>query len=353
MIDDPNNNSDGEEAELLSDLVSAVEEIERDGFLDASTVVVDSGSRQDIEHWPEYFRGGIMAYDGEKPGDPIDPPDVYIAGQADEQHVLGEATYSLNMPSDEEAQVGGSAPPRPTIEDLADARDADEEAYREIVQPVTIVPASAYKARLGGTTAIAFGQDPQAVVRWDGMITESLPVSLVVAPIGSLDPSRASPRAFIRLRIGTRGGTVAVDIDLGQGWQLTVPTASMYVDVGIDPSSASSSQSIMVSGSIGFYTVVRTAPLTFTSYIDSLGSMGASTKTRPPFASTLNFMRADISAQYLIEFKSLSGTIGTYVLPASVNLDAPIVLPNDVYSVTVTNQGGGTDNSRVIWGLSL
>lgn len=338
----------------IAELESKIEQVEKDGFANAKDVIVDNGVTQEFAPWPQLWRQGEMAYDCDPPDSPFGPPDEIIMGS---DRVASAAAavvdYQFAPEIEEETPTGGSAPPRPTLEQFAEARDQDEEAYRDLVQPVSIVPESAYRGMMGRRVTVDPKKDPQEAVRWVGRTTEALPVSLAISPVMApiLYATASAPRAYASIQFGTRGGTNTVEIDIGTGFQVTLPCSVIYVSIGVDAGAVISP--FDMSASLGFYQIVRSTPLIRTSYIDSLAASGTIQKVRPRFAAQLSFDRVDNSAQYEIDFQNGPTVLYSVIIPAGARLQAPVTLSNDVTQVTVTNQGMNTDNSRIMWGLAI
>lgn len=216
-----------------------------------------------------------------------------------------------------------------------------------------INPASAVTGILGGQRTVAPGQDPLDVVWWTGADEEACPISIMAYP---LDIALAASgdngvRPFVNIDFGTRDGRATVTVDVGRGIQLTVPGSTAFVRVGLDPGSEISYR---IAASIGFYTIVRTTPLTRTLYIDDLAGSGSQALARPAFASGLLFERSAPASQWLLEFVDGSGAVVySRILQANAYFDTPIQLSNDIVSVTATNQSGSSGSARAIFVLAL
>lgn len=224
---------------------------------------------------------------------------------------------------------------------------------------VSLAPASWDRGVLGG---IATAQpnptstlpgDLNQVVFWPGDDRESGPVTITLAPKPGVFQSPTTSllpvsRSVARVNWGTKNGQFTADVDVGNGIEFSIEAASVYVSVYQDAGSTIS-QNLMAS--IGFYSATRTCTATRTAYLSIL-SGATENVIRPNFATTIiGFERYDSTAQYVLDMLDINGTlIGQRVVPPSAYLITPIVLPNDCYSIDVTNNGSLGD-SRLIFGL--
>lgn len=251
-----------------------------------------------------------------------------------------------------------------------------EKAEQDAKSPqVSINPASWDRGSLGGIAAaqpnlIGFSgptpiPDPTApgqlntIVFWPGDDRESCPVTITLSPlIGSVVEGApvvavtdTVERPVARIRWGTKNGQFTADVDVGTGVEFCVEAASVYVSAYMDKGST---VPMNLMASIGFYAAARLSPATRTVYIDNLGVGDVERIVRPNFATAITgFERPDATDQYVITMYTINGTtiIGQRVIAPSNYLDTPLVLPNDCYYVDVTNNGGGTSSSRIIFGL--
>ena len=341
-----------------------------DGFAPGQILLQDNGAWVDIvdahnESGPlETDEDPFLQFATDDQGVPGDRPEAEASAafetadglessraSADDE-VLGDDEFAQRMKLEEAAATvsgGNDLAQMVGVEEAQKQKAISEAPYRRINPP------SAYQALLGGTGVVFVGQDPQQVIFWQGENVEALPVSIMLWPQTLTSAGGVSVRPFARIDFGTRDGRVRVDVDLGTGTQLCVPASTVYVSVGVEVAAGvTGTISSRLSASIGFYPIVRTAPITRTSYLDSIAAAATQTITRPAFAnSIIGFERLDTTAQYTILFNANLVNVSRHIIAANTYLTAPIYLSNDITEVVVTNNGGGTDQARLVWGLAL
>lgn len=235
---------------------------------------------------------------------------------------------------------------------------------------VRINPVSALHGNLGGQQLVTTGENPVEVANWGGEDSEVLPVTITLAPqqqfsttfnVSSIDPSppgMAAARPYGIVQFGSRGALVKAEIDIALGTQFTVNASTVIVQVGMD-SDSGTAISMKLSGMLGFYPIMRTAPLTRTRYIEGVATNAVEYVTVPPFSKTVTFMWSPASPAptvgvlfYDSNFNALTVT-GAATLTASQNGTATFVLPNDVVFVGMSATTNPIVQARAIFGLTL
>ncbi len=278
-------------------------------------------------------------------------------------------------------------------EDIEDLFASSPPSEKEYVVPVQITPASAspeatlfgqqvliqygasgnssgsYAASGGALSGAVVPVSEAQVCRWEGRITESMPVTVSVNPLTSLSGSDYPPktgiinksyRNFFRVRWGSGRGQLCKAIgDVGQGVQFTVACSSLYVDIGQEaPYNVAgwTAGSVWLNASMAFFSSSRVSKVFRTIYVDRLAQDESVSVIIPEFATTLEAINTTTLSNFSIAIKtaSLPGrTLVTVSNSATQVLSNAIVLPSEAYLVTVLNNGVATADLSLVFGLSL
>jgi hypothetical protein len=238
-------------------------------------------------------------------------------------------------------------------------RHEDWKSKDTIANFVRINPTSVLKGVLGNQVQVTSGQQIKEVCRWAGDDAETVPVTILVAPVQQqlFSGPTSTSRPFAIITWGSKGFSVKAKVDIGQGFQLTLNASSVVVQVGLEASTKFPTPiSQFFTGMLSFYPPTRVLPVTCTVYIDDLvggGVVGQSVLV-PAFAKNVIAWREDESKSLTLDFQD-SNTHDTYIhtIPANTIMDDPIGLSNDTYSVIVEATGGAQSSVRLIYGLSL
>ena len=249
-----------------------------------------------------------------------------------------------------------------------------------------------------GITTVQEGQ----VIRWDGReFEESIPVTLTFAspgcvfPIVNYTPGTSNStvptytpfagatyrgfditlyptnalaifRPFGHLIWGTSKGVPnEIYFDIGTGIQFTIVAAFVYCNVGMSYKTnlkdsldrATVPGSMMLSGSMGFYTTNRNTPLTLTIANIAIGRLIAI----PPFARTIEAFYTTNPSIWKIIFQNNLGDFMGY-LDLKVLASRSIPIPNEAISISTnpwpnlipTNPAQfDADNGRCVFGLGI
>lgn len=276
------------------------------------------------------------------------------------------------------------------LQQLQDARE------RDIAIPVQITPASvrpgivlagsevliqyggnnpSISSSLAGQIGLVSGT-PAAVqegslLRWEGRgEQEAIPLTLFAFPAvrgqGATYPSATnaastnySYRPFMRITWGTsRGAPFEAVVDVGRGIQVTLAAAYIYANAGMDvPRSTDVAGSMVVSGSLNYYSAARQAPAMRTIYIDDLANTSTSAQFNiPAFATGLLPIQVSeaTTGACTIRWYDVAGRVlyRSQLLTPGAQV-APIPVANDAYSFDLTNDGSASANFRCMFQLSL
>lgn len=226
-------------------------------------------------------------------------------------------------------------------------------------------------ACLGQTVSVTSGGQEQDCCWWTAEDEDSctIVINLWNAGAGAFGgggtkwPSATNPssvnysyRPYAVIIFGTDGGAARVVVDIGTGCQVRVAASSVYVKIGMDAAPAGTAAGTMQLGAaIAFRNASHGMPITKTLYIDSLANAGTSTVVVPLFAKLLlPLQRSDLAGAVNLDFKDAAGTIlYSRALTATQVMTESEPLANDVYQITVTNNGPDTSTYRLVFGLSL
>ena len=295
--------------------------------------------RYDIVESP----GGIEVYDTD-----------FMSELAESGGLIDDELFKLGRQS----EAAAFRPDGMQADGLEQAVQIDEFKRQEAVKlaPYSrVVPESCRRGLLGGQAEISDPNKlPERVVFWVGLDEEAYPVSVAFAPVPLIPadpPSGTIIRPFARVEFGTHNGKFVVDIDVGRGKQITIPGSTVAVSVGLDPTS---NTAYRMAASIGYFTVVRTEPLTRTLYVDDSTAGNTTTLVVPNFASSIWFERAPITPQVRLDFLDANGdTAYTRIIASNGFQNDPIRIAGDIKSIVVTNQGIVAMDGRAIFGLSI
>lgn len=380
-----------DEDELLGSLPPVDGEDPR--FADANHGVdlVDNGAFVEIEQLPDDFRNyveveqnpflpGVTDNDG-RPGfrpfversnefsteeglqqSGTETEDYLNTADRDQEDAKGEDDFDVKLRHREEAAVGDDGRPVGDLLMLAGAQQAAQHEASTAAPFTNINPPSAFRALLGGSKDAPAGRGEFQVVNWVGDDSEAKPVTVAwssLGIVGQIDPLGIiiDARPIVRIKWGTRDALHSVDIDVGNGGQLTIVASVVYVDL-INADANNNNTIFRLLASVGYYTAVRTAPLILSSFVN-IPAGGTVSVKRPPFASRLySFERNNTADGYTLGFQPLATLTPpqyTYVIAGGAHLTLPIVLADNIDHVDVTNGGAGPGGSVAIlmWELCL
>ena len=154
-----------------------------------------------------------------------------------------------------------------------------------------------------------------------------------------------------------------VVVDVGKGVTFTVTASRATVDVGLELSSGGTVGAMLLGGSLGFYTVSRTTPMSRTIYVSFAGSNVKANNTQsyiiPASAKRLLPVQRTFSGN-AVASPSGGSTVAVVPTPVPIQLDffdnqsnlifslyggdtvysfmsGPLDLPNDAYKFTISN----------------
>ena len=303
-------------------------------LLDDPTYLLDDGAFRSIE---DAERGG-------------DSDSAFVTDFEHEQELIEASHY---LPSGQPLQSD--------LDQATLRRELQRREERREAPPVSIVPVSFDRGVLGANVAVVPGNPTtiagplSQLVHWPGDDRECIPVSVFVQPSPPFPTASGSQplRLVANCQFGNHGGKFSFDCDVGTGTAFTLNCSSIYVSVGMEASSSRPSWDVF--GSLGFYAINRTRPLTRTAYIEDLAPETTTTLVRPNFANTVEFIgRSDRAVQVTLNFQDLAGnTVVQRHLTASQYGDY-IPMSNDTYLINVTNDSTTvTLDLRIIFGLGF
>lgn len=252
------------------------------------------------------------------------------------------------------------------------------EAERDAWKRMSIAPESwDSDATLGRTATIKWNPSDQeridgvkqseTVAFWQGHKREaqaiSVDVNLVTPYVPPTSPGAlatpGSARPYAIIEYGSDGNTNQVKIDACFGRRFTVLGNYVSVVMGMDPpATGRSSVTMTVGASLGTFAAPSQAPVTLTSYIDSLANGSQSDYIQRPTRAVqvLPILTDAIAGNIRLDLFDVDGSvapIATLIYPVGTMGISPIAIPNDVGYARIMNQTGQASNFRLIWQLSL
>jgi len=230
-----------------------------------------------------------------------------------------------------------------------------------------INPPSALHGTLGGqqqltVRIVGANQQPNTaqVALWGGVDAETIPVTVVLAPVGFLESPILFPapiRPYAIVQFGTRGFLVKAEVDICQGVQFTLGASEVSLQVALEdvPNIYASFPTIPLAGMLSFYTTQKNTQITRTKYIDNLGATSDTGSILvPPFARNVTFWRDPVTSPIRLDFRGSDGvTLYSKIIAASTELVDPVPLSGDVAAIDVLTTGAGINFGRLIFGLSF
>lgn len=240
-----------------------------------------------------------------------------------------------------------------------------------------INPPSSLQGILGNQQTVMSGQK-LTVANWAASAdAETLPVTIVVAPVGALP--RDTDIAYAIIQFGTHGMSVLVEVDISYGTQLTVGASAVSVQVCLpaprqanvpEGISAGPMLSRVLAGMMSFYPANRTAQLTRTYnmtanqagntflFFDNNG-LANTFSVPPPFARRATVYFGDVhgTATYAITVLSDSGPLFpeyVEVIAANSTKSSTFDIPGNCTSIeVVATAGSATGVGYIVYELSV
>jgi hypothetical protein len=211
---------------------------------------------------------------------------------------------------------------------------------------------------LGGQQQVTPGNNAQ-VAMWGGADAETLPVTVIFAPVQQVNTFFGAPgvnalRPYGIIQFGTRGFLTKAEVDIGRGCQFTVNASQVSLQVGLEGpapgETPAPNTSMLLSGMLSFYTTTHRPPVTRTIarpfYPDS--STPSEIFFIPPFARGVMLLANTPTSGpafpaffQLVFYSSNQNQLGNYIYAGSVAGAPPwptgfIPLPNDAVAMTVS-----------------
>lgn len=334
--------------------------------------VLDDGASQqiadygpvDAEEMPAGYEGQIEI---ERPRDA--PDEVMGLAEGAHEQIRGRTQEVFRDDLTEHLRQMAIATIGPRGERLDDFDSAynmagrEVQALREIAPWTRHTPPSVMSALLGKQVAVKNDGVRVPCARWEGENAESQAVTVTVGPIealvGDLGPTLI-PTAH--LRWGTRDFSVSADVDIGQGFQLTLNCSSIYLDLSSPLVAGDPAATLQMTGMLSFQPCVRTSPMTKTEIFTLSNGTTSSRLNIPKFAKRIiGFVREDATQVHSIYLhRYSSGVVWTYVQAAAATgsetkttLPDPIVIPGDIGKYSVRNDGGAGTTCKIVFELAL
>lgn len=222
-------------------------------------------------------------------------------------------------------------------------------------------PVSILAGQIGNQQAVSVGQSPQQVAFWGGDDAETMPITVVFAPVNpNITPDiglggNAPIRPFGRVRFGTRGFLVEALVDIANGVEFTVAGSQCTLEVGLDDTSnlGTIPDPVPMAGMLSFRQVEKPLPITRTVFFDNPGGAATSGILRiPSFARDLTVYRFPYTAGFTIAFLDSTFTqVYQHVVAASTEME-PIRLTTDIVGVELGG-AAAVQSARLAFGLAF
>lgn len=260
---------------------------------------------------------------------------------------------------------------QPTSDELANKarlRSLKHDALSQSAAFSRIQPTSVLKGITGnivdviGATTVPTGapstiNTPQ-VAFWPGEDEETLPVTIMFTPAQDITfpASAADPalRPYGVIQFGSHGVPARLEVDIGLGVQLTVGASQVTLSVGLD-SIVGVTPQMRLGGTISFYPIVRTLPVTRTRYADAPNAIAGASLffSVPSFSGNVVFLPLAPANGYAIDFFDSSNTL-VYSTPTLTGpTQVPVALSSDIVMVGLRNVAGGDARGRLVFGLRV
>lgn len=211
-------------------------------------------------------------------------------------------------------------------------------------------PPSSLNNPLGGSANVFEGQDPVQIANWVGdSDSEAQNVTVVLGPAGVYSTLAGKPQAakfldaFADVTYGTRGQTVTVRVDVGNGCQFTVAGSAVRVAVG------STLGDVSVTGMLSFREVTHFSPITRTAVALAVPAGGSLSGTViPVFAKRLRVVRST-TAGFTV---TLGNNTVVVTVASSAEMDW-LPIPSGCTTLQITDGGMAGFTANAIFELSL
>lgn len=272
--------------------------------------------------------------------------------------VVGEDEYEAGADDLEDAAHAHRQLP-PGADDLdhkALLRKVRQANQNNVAPAVNTNPPSVFTGSMGNSQSVTTGDNPVQVALWQGAAEETRAISATFSAAFVPDALAAGAvKPFGIITFGNRGFVATAEVDIGQGGcQLTVAASAVTLQVGMDPAAVGENNAtLLLSGMLGFNTIVRTAPLTRTLYLDGAQTTASGALRIPAFAKAVWLERSKLSDALTMNIQNAGlATLSQFALLANAYQTWPIILPNDAFYISITG-GDGTGKARLIFELGL
>ena len=236
-------------------------------------------------------------------------------------------------------------------------RDKIRNELRQESPFVRTMPPSASDAILGGQATPDSTKPVIEVIRWTGENIEATNVSIATGPVKAppaFANSATTQRSFLSIIFGSYGYSYNAEIDIGPGQQFTVPCSFMSASIGVDKDGENGlTAGPLLSATLGFRDIMRTAPLTRTKYADLIPSGQVTTFVIPLFAKRFYVILTNTTATATCDLVSTTGGLVQRIPIAAATVQTvPFMLTPDTATLSIT-PGVATTTIRVIFELEL
>lgn len=286
----------------------------------------------------------------------------------DGEVVQDDIAYDELEAADQVSRRSGAGPLG--LEEKASLRDQKWQGLNDLAKFSRINPPSILKGTIGGQQFVNLTVDtilnpPRIqVANWAGDDSETLPITVTFAPVQQLGNSvnLVDLRPIGIVQFGTRGFSVAAEVDIGTGTQFTVNASAITLQVTLEtdpnvvfPPGTTTIASMPLAGMLSCYTTTHALPVTRSKFTISINNGFSADVIVPPFAKNVSIWRADSTLSMRADFKnSQGGTVYSRTIAGGAFYDLPIPLSTNITTVTINNTGGGGANSAAcIFGLAL
>lgn len=234
-----------------------------------------------------------------------------------------------------------------------------EVVQKHVAEWVRINPVSVNRGILGNLQNVTAGGPALQVANWQGETAETVPMTVTFFYYPStLNISSFDYRPFGRVQFGSNGIITTVDVDIGLGTQFTVSGNVITLQVGLETPGGGIPATPLLprfGGTVSFYPVVRTTPVTRTRYVDALDGGQNAIIQIPNFAKSVNFYRVPDMAATI----SFLGTTAIYTVvgyaPGADNAVRKFPISDDMTTIEISNTAapGTALNVRAVFDLNL
>ena len=214
--------------------------------------------------------------------------------------------------------------------------------------PTNTNPPSAQGALFGNQGTPDSTKNPIELARWtadaDIECTNFTVTAALVRAFTNDFALQLTSRGFLLIQWGTRGLAFNIEVDIGQGCELTLTGSNVSVSVFCEPTvqlASTYTTGLPYSVGISFRQGNRTAPLTRTKVLDLLGGSPGEFII-PPFAKRFWVMSQPTSNLTINVREQDSSILASWVQPAGVPPTTPYILPGSIANLDVTPVANST-----------